>query len=359
VSRWLPLHLTTPVASHVFGGRAIVERLGRDDLPAGRIAETWEVSDVDGMASVVVAGPLTGRSLRDVVTTWPDEVLGAGRRDDAFPFLTKTIDAHGTLPVHLHADDATAQRLEGTPTGKTEAWHVLEAAPGATALCGTHHGVDADTLRAALLEGDHDAVLRRLPVRAGETIYVPGGTLHSFGPDTLVHEIELTSDVVQHAMPWHMEDGSPVPPAEQRANVEALLAQWDPAPRPEFRPGLAVDVDDGVSRVVLTAGPYFALDRWRVARRAAIGVRTATVLTNVGAPVCLRVGEHAESLGRGRSVLLPAALESVTVDGPADLLAGHRPDLEHDVWAPLLAAGHGAGAIGRLGPGPDVPRLGA
>lgn len=52
-----PLHLSTPIAAHVFGGRAIVDRLGRDDLPAGRVADTWEVSDVTGMASRVEAGP--------------------------------------------------------------------------------------------------------------------------------------------------------------------------------------------------------------------------------------------------------------------------------------------------------------
>lgn len=348
MSGWLPLHLTTPVAPHVFGGRAIAERLGREDLPAGRVAETWEVSDVDGMAAVVASGSWAGTSLRYLATQRPDELVGRGWRGDAFPVLTKFIDAAGMLPVHLHADDATARRLEGTPTGKTEAWHVLDAAPGATALCGTRAGVDADRLRAALLAGEYDAVMRRLPVRPGDTIYVPGGTLHSFGPDTLVYEIEQTSDVVQHAMPWRTEDGSAIARDEQEANIAALLDEWDPAPRPEFRPGLAIDVDDGVSRVVLTAGPYFALERWRVARSARLGVDTATVLSNVGAPVTLRVGDHTEVLGRARTVLLPAALGAIGIDGPADVVTGYLPDLERDVRAPLLAAGHGEGAVAAL-----------
>jgi len=357
VTGWLPLHLTAPVAPHVFGGRAIADRLGRDDLPDGRVAETWEVSDVDGMASVVVDGPWAGTSLRALVTEHPDEVVGRGWRGGrgaAFPVLTKFIDATGMLPVHLHADDATAQRLEGTPTGKTEAWHVLEAAPGATALCGTRDGVDADRLREALLAGDPDAVMRRLPVRPGETIYVPGGTLHSFGPHTLVYEIEQTSDVVQHAMPWRMEDGSALSDEEQRANIEALLAEWDPAPRPEFRPGLAVGVDDGVTRVVLCAGPYFALERWRVSGTARLGVDTATVLSNVGAPVRLHTGDHEETLGAARTVLLPAAVGEVVIDGPADVLTGYLPDLERDVREPLLAAGHGQAPIAALGEGLDA-----
>ncbi|MER6807789.1 hypothetical protein ABT299_00795 [Spirillospora sp. NPDC000708] len=33
---WYPLRLTTPIKSHAFGGRAIVERLGRSPAPSGR-----------------------------------------------------------------------------------------------------------------------------------------------------------------------------------------------------------------------------------------------------------------------------------------------------------------------------------
>lgn len=179
---WHPLRLTTPIKSHAFGGRAIVERLGRSPAPSGRIAETSEVSDVDGEIARVENGPLAGRTLRSLATGHPEELMGRGWRGDRFPVLTKFIDASGPLPVHLHADDADAQRLEAAPHGKTEAWHILDAPPGATALAGVHPGVDAATLRDALVRGDFDAVMRRLPARPGETLYVPAGTLHSFGP---------------------------------------------------------------------------------------------------------------------------------------------------------------------------------
>lgn len=55
---WYPLKLTAPVEPHVFGGRAIPEKLGRGGLPDGRIAETWEVSDVEDHMSEVTNGPL-------------------------------------------------------------------------------------------------------------------------------------------------------------------------------------------------------------------------------------------------------------------------------------------------------------
>ena len=348
-----PLRLTAPARPLVTGGHAIARELGKEGLPDWAVAETWEVSDVDGMTGVVTAGELAGRSLRQVVHEHPEELMGRSWRGDRFPVLTKFIDAAGALPVHLHADDATAQRLEGEPNGKTEAWHVLRAAPGATALCGTKPGITPERFRAALEAEDFDAVLRRLPVSAGQTVYVPGGTPHSFGPDTLIYEIEQTSDVMQHAMRWEMADGAAIDDDQRRANLDLFLAEWRPDARPEFHPGLAVPAGDGVQRRFLCAGPFFALERWTVGTMAPLrhGVETALVVSNVGGPAELTAGGTTERLGRGQTLLVPACCWEIEVTGPADLLVGYVPDLDGDVVAPLLAAGHAPDQIARLGEG--------
>ena len=279
--------------------------------------------------------------------------MGRGWRGERFPLLTKFIDASGTLPVHVHADDAAARELEGQANGKTEAWHILDAVPGATALCGVKPGVSAGRLRQAMLDEDFDAVLRRLPVSAGQTIYVPGGAPHSFGPGTLVYEIEQTSDIGQHVMPWHMEDGSPVSREERQANVDMFLREADLDLRPGFSPGLPIEVDDGVQRVFCCAGPYFALERWQAGTTAPLRFTfsTAQILANVGAPVSVTVRGRSARLGRAESLLLPAALGEVEVAGPADVMVGYLPDLERDVRRPLTAAGYGPEVIATLGEG--------
>ena len=348
-----PLRLTAPPRPLVFGGHAIAQQLGKAGLPDWAVAETWEVSDVDGTVGVVTNGDLAGTPLRQVVREHPEELMGRGWRGQRFPLLTKFIDAAGTLPVHLHADDETAQRLEGQANGKTEAWHILSAAPGATALCGTKDGVTSEEFRRALHAQDFDAVLRRLPVAAGQTIYVPGGTPHSFGPDTLIYEIEQTSDIQQHAMHWDMTDGSPIDDDQWRQNIDRLLEEWKPGARPTFGPGLAVPVDDGVQRVFLTAGPYFALERWTAGTAAPLRhtFETALIVSNVGAPVTVTSGGVPEQLGRAETVLLPAVCGDLEVSGPADLLFGYLPDLDADVLAPLLATGYDPAVIARLGEG--------
>jgi mannose-6-phosphate isomerase len=350
---WYPLRLTATARPLVFGGTAIADRLGRTGLPDRPIAETWEVSDVDGDIGEVTEGPLRGTRLRRLVEEHSEDLVGPGWHGPYFPILTKFIDASGVLPVHLHADDASARRLEGQPNGKTEAWHILDAAPGATALCGIKPGVDRDVVRRALLAQDFDSVLRRLPVRAGDTIYVPGGTLHSFGPATLVYEIEQTSDIKQHAMRWDMTDGSEVPEHQWHANLDSLMAELKTEPRPDFCPGLGVAVDETVSQVFLCAGPYFALERWGAGNGAPLrrSFRTAQILSNVGAPVRVRAGGWSGTLGRGETLLLPAALRSVEIDGPADVLFGYLPDLDRDVFRPLLRAGYSPDVIATLGEG--------
>ncbi|MBB3053062.1 hypothetical protein FHS23_004105 [Prauserella isguenensis] len=114
---------------------------------------------------------------------------------------------------------------------------------------------------------------------------------------------------------------------------------------------------------MLCAGPYFALERWAIAaaNTARIAVDTATVLSNVGAPARLHAcddatdspNDHKQTLGRARTVLLPAAMGSVDIEGPADVLAGYRPDLKTDIRVPLHAAGHSSAAIAALGEGID------
>lgn len=350
---WHPLRLTTPFRTYISGGRSIVDYLGKTGLPAWHIAETWEVSDVDGAEAVVCNGSLGGRSLRELALEHPEELVGRAWRGPHFPLLTKFIDGAGMLPVHLHADDEAARRLEGQPHGKTEAWHILDAGIGATALVGVRAGVDKATLYDALLRQDYDSVMRRLPVRAGETIQVPGGTLHSFGPDTLLYEIQQTSDVLQSAMPYNMRDGGYLDQEEWHDNLEMLIEQIKLDSRPCFNPGLRISAGQDVERLICCASPYYALERWSVGTVASArsAVETALIVTNVGRPALVKSDGWSEVLGQGETLLLPACLNDVEVAGPADVLIGYLPDLERDIVAPLSAAGYSRELIASLGEG--------
>lgn len=344
-----PLQLTLPMASHIFGGQLIKTRLGKADQPDTRVAETWEVSDVDGMRATVKNGELAGVSLRELAMRYPDELVAPGWRGPHFPLLTKFIDATHMLPVHLHANDEKAQRLEKQPNGKTEAWHILWAAPGASCLAGVKPGVSREQLRSALLAGDYDSVMCRKPVKAGDTFYIPGGMLHAFGPDTLIYEIEQTSNIQQHAMPWRMEDGSTLSRQEQEKNIDALLEELRPELTTDPQPGLIREESPEMRRLICCAGPYFALERWRFTAQYRYAFNRARIISNLGEPLQIEAAGKRWRLGRAETLLLPAALGSVIFHGPGELLVGYQPDLQRDVIEPLQQRGYDEPTLARLG----------
>lgn len=326
--------------------------LGKQNMPSWRVAETWEISDHEGAQSIVKNGHFGGKTLRDLTRDHPEQLIGAGWQGEKFPLLAKLIDGAAMLPVHLHADDEAAKKYENEPNGKSEAWHILAAGTGATALVGLKDGIGKEELRAALLRQDYDSVMRRIPVRAGDTIYVPGGTLHSFGPETLVYEIQQTSDVLQSAMPLSMRDGSEIPVSEWHRNIEALLQQIHLEIRPRFSPGLPIDEGNDVERLLCCVGPYFALERWRIGniRPLEYAFTSVRLITNIGSTVQIEADGWSGILNPADSIVLPAALEGIRVTGPGDLLIAYIPDVQKDIIEPLTNAGYGRQQIESLGP---------
>ena len=112
--------------------------------------------------------------------------------------LVKLLDAGERLPLHLHPDDAFAREHLGSPCGKTEAWIVLEAEPGAEVGLGFARDVPADELAQLFADQDVDAMLAAmtmLPARAGDTFFVPAGLPHVIGRGILLLELQQPSDL--------------------------------------------------------------------------------------------------------------------------------------------------------------------
>ena len=350
---WYPLKLTYHVRSYYFGERLIPEMLGKRGTPEGTVAETWEVSDHRDARAEVTNGPLAGRPFHELVERCPGELVGEGFDGSEFPLLLKFLDASHMLPVHLHPDDEIARRLHGEPHGKTEAWHILWAAEGATILAGIEEGLSRQDLFDAFKAEDYERVMPRHQIRTGDTVYVPGGIIHTFGPDTLIFEVQQTSDLGQFVMPFDLYNNR-LSEREWEANIDATLDELKTDYLPTPTPGLVLD--DGPNRRLLcAAGPPFALERWTVVEPLTIPADPTRCLTlsNVGAPCRLDHAGGEETLGRAESCVLPAAIGEVAVvpeeGGEGSLVVCYVPDLERDVIEPLRAAGYADDEIRTLG----------
>jgi mannose-6-phosphate isomerase len=67
----------------VWGGRGLEAKLGRR-LPEGKvIGESWELVDREGEQSVVAEGPLSGKTIRELLESSAEAILGPGRDGSA------------------------------------------------------------------------------------------------------------------------------------------------------------------------------------------------------------------------------------------------------------------------------------
>jgi mannose-6-phosphate isomerase len=128
----------------------------------------------------------------------PDGRLVADACPEAAHLLVKLLDAGERLPVHVHPDDGFARAHLGTPTGKSEAWLMLETVPGAAVHVGFAHDIAADEVAELVDAQDSDALLgslNRVPVAAGATLFVPAGLPHAIGEGILMLELQQPADL--------------------------------------------------------------------------------------------------------------------------------------------------------------------
>jgi len=167
--------------------------------------------------------------------------------DSAPDLLVKYLFTSEKLSVQVHPDDAQAQ-ARGLPRGKDECWLILGAEPDSTIAVGTKQPVDAETLRAAALDGSIEDLLDWKPVKAGDFLYAASGTVHAIGAGITLIEVQQNSETTYRLYDYgrprelHLDDG---------------LAVSDARPYvPYASPGKAAD-----GRSILVEGPKFVLER--------------------------------------------------------------------------------------------------
>jgi mannose-6-phosphate isomerase len=219
----------------VWGGRRLGEVLGKVLTSDESYGESWEVSDHPLHRSTIAGGTLAGRTLRDLMESRRDDLLGPPAAGHAtFPWLIKFLDAHEGLSVQVHPDEQAVRRLWPGEGSKTEAWFVLDALPGSRIYAGLRPGVDAQVLRAALDRGTIAGLLNSFEPRAGDCVFLPAGTVHAVGGGVLMAEVQQTSDATFRLFDWNRRDAQG---KMRKLHIEEGLAciDWNRGPMTPVR----------------------------------------------------------------------------------------------------------------------------
>ena len=195
-----PLLLNPILVERIWGGTRLAGLLGKP-LSGARIGETWE----SAAEARVANGPLAGETLGALSRAHGPRLIGTRPRvteDAPFPLLAKFIDAEAVLSVQVHPDDSYARTQLGEPFGKTEAWYIVAADPGAVIYHGLRDLADADAVAGALRRGAIRDHLCAVSVHAGDTLFTPAGTVHAIGAGIILYEIQQYSDATLRLYDW-------------------------------------------------------------------------------------------------------------------------------------------------------------
>ena len=296
--RFEPIYQT-----RVWGGRGLEEHFGRH-LPdsTSPFGESWEISARDEADSVVVGGPLAGKTLTQL---WSDpnlrlSIFGeAAPQEERFPLLCKILDARDRLSIQVHPPADIAAELGGEP--KTEVWYIAHAAPGAKLYAGVRHGVDEELFREAIESGRAERCVRAIPVEKGQHIFIPSGKLHAIGAGLLIYEIQQNSDSTFRVYDWNRPgiDGKP-----RQLHVEESLKCID---FEDVEPGM-----DEAEGTLLVECEHFRLEKHELAAGESVLVKTGgrfAIITVVEG--ILRDGENI--FKEGDFFLIPAGVNNPTL----------------------------------------------
>lgn len=120
-----------------------------------------------------------------------------------YPLLIKIIKADSSLSVQVHPDDRTALSLEGNGNiGKTECWYVLSAEPDSQLVYGLNGSYTAEELHKAIDSGTLENCLNVVPVKKGDFIFIPAGTVHAIGGGLTLLEVQQSCDITYRLYDW-------------------------------------------------------------------------------------------------------------------------------------------------------------
>ena len=317
----------------VWGGKKLTKWKGISEKD--HIGESWEVSCVESLPSVISNGAWAGYTLKEVIDKQPEAILGrevSRRYKSELPLLVKFIDAQKDLSIQVHPDDAMAARLHGK-NGKSEMWYVLDAEPGAYLYSGFKEELSPADYKRKVADGTIVDSLAKHDVKAGDVFYLPAGRVHAICSGILLAEVQQSSDVTYRIYDYNRPglDGKPRELHTELA-AEALNFQVEKEYRTEY------STESNRANSVIDS-PYFSV---RVTEFSGSFHRNLIKYDSFIISMCLKgdckikirsTGDEIV-LREGFSCLIPAAIadyDIIPLEGSSKVLDAYINNMDEDL----------------------------
>ena len=295
----------------IWGGERLSREYGKGKA-GEKIAESWELTSRADGVNTIVGGTYDGQSFSDYLAANKDAVC-KGWNGKRFPLLIKLIDAEADLSIQVHPDDEYAA-LHTTDLGKTEMWYIVDAAPDARIIYGLKKKYSADEVRAAIANGTLEELMNYVPVKKGETYFIPSGMVHAICKGILIAEIQQNSNITYRVYDYNRRgaDGK-----LRELHVDDALAVIDKIEDP-----FAVHAETDDAKHMIAKCGYFTVYHFEnkaFAMEAKEESFVHLLCLDGNAEISYNGGTLA--ISKGESVFVPADFGAFSVSEGADIVA--------------------------------------
>ena len=302
-----PLKFDPIYQYRIWGGRRLEDLLSKP-LPANDpVGEAWILSDRDDHPSKVTNGALKGQTIKDLLEQSGEQLIGSlFSKFDRFPLLLKFLDCQQVLSVQVHPSDQLKKYIPKGEPGKTEAWVVLQTGKDARIYAGLKPGTTEAIIKKKLANHTVAEVLASFVPKAGESVLIKAGTVHTLG-DVVVFEVQENSDVTYRLYDWDRIDKKTGKPRDLQ--VGDALACID-LTKTDVKPVKPVVHGDGPETCeLLLDDQHFKVLRHTGSGPFMVGKdNTARILVGIDGQGELEYRTDIYTLKRGEVILLPASV---------------------------------------------------
>lgn len=303
--------------SVLWGGDSIAEFKGIQSCQQN-VGESWEISGLEGKESVVNGGEDDGLTLSQLIDRHRGRLVGDSvyeRHGNKFPLLVKIIDAQQDLSIQVHPNDQIAQERHGT-NGKSEMWYVMDHKPGARILSGLSQESSPADYEQRVSNGTILDIVASHKSHTGDVYFLPAGRIHSIGAGNLIAEVQQTCDITYRVYDYDRCDANGTPRQlhieQARDAIDYTVANNYVLPHPGNNQGDT---------------PLVRCEHFDVHQHILDGVDTIDVGGKFLIVMCLKGtliitdNNGVETpMHRGETILVPASLTRLHLDGQALLL---------------------------------------
>jgi mannose-6-phosphate isomerase len=311
-----PIKFKSLYYDKIWGGRGF--EVFRDDLPEGKRGESWDVACHPNGMSIVANGNFSGMRFDELIEKEGDKLLGTKIDKDNFPLLVKLINATDNLSIQVHPDDEYANRVENQ-MGKTEAWYVIEALPGASLIVGTKEGCTIEEFKEGILSGKLESYMNRIPVKKGDVYFIQSGMVHAICEGVTVAEIQQSSDVTYRVYDYGRG---------RELHIDKALDVVNLNLKGKNTRGIKVE-KEGYSKTYLCLSEKFTMELYDISSKVdeCSDEERFYIFTCVDGQGSIVYDNGMEEIKKGDSLLIPATLGEYTLKGNMKLIRSYVPDV--------------------------------